>query len=125
MKDGGPSSSSSENGKTSNVQNTDHLPRTDPTLCFVSLQHNGDEETTEEGIKEVLDHNIVVPQVSADLFRQTRGAMVAEAKGQVGSSHLQAMSEANRLLRWALDLETAPAYAPTNREMHQEFVEIF
>ncbi len=127
MNDGGPnSSSSSDDAITSNIitlgNSDDPVTIDDP--CSVSLQDNGDGELTEEGIKEILDRNIVVPQAAADSFRRTRGAMVAEAKGQVRSKHLRAMSEANRLPRWALGLESAPAYAPTNRELHEEFVEM-
>ena len=40
------------------------------------------------------------------------------------SKHLPAMSEANKLPRWALGLESAPAYAPTSHEMHEEFIEM-
>ncbi len=127
MNDGGPnSSSSSDDAIPSNTNslgnNNDPVTIDDPHSVY--LQENGEGDLTEEGIKEILDRNIVVPQSAADSFRRTRGAMVAEAKGQVRSKHLRAMSEANRLPRWALGLESAPAYAPSSREMHEEFVEM-
>ncbi len=76
-----------------------------------------------EDYEAVLARDIVVPQEAADSFRRTRGALVAEAKGQVRSQHLCAMSREGRIPRWALGLglELAPAYTPTNRELHEEF----
>ncbi len=104
MNDGGPSSSSSSDDAAPSHDSTmsnDQNSMTDQCPVSVLLQDNDDGELTEEGIKEILDRNIVVPQAAADSFRRTRGAMVAEAKGQVCSKHLQAMSEGNRLPRWA------------------------
>ncbi len=92
---------------------------TDDTSLSPLLQ--ADEGEEEEDYETVLARDIVVPQEAADSFRRTRGALVAEAKGQVRSQHLRAMSREGRIPRWALGLESAPAYTPTNRELHEEF----
>ncbi len=69
----------------------------------------------------MLKKDIVVPQEAADTFRKTRGALVTEAKGQVRSSHLKAMSQAECIPRWALGLEQAPAYFPVNSDLQKEY----
>ncbi len=74
--------------------------------------------------EKVLAENITVPQEAADSFRRTRGALVAEAKGAVRAEHLRAMVRADRIPRWALGLEPAPAYVPNNDETQREFANL-
>ncbi len=124
--DTGGCNSSSESGSDSlPTINVPCIPRksndlgTNNTSMSPLLQ--ADEGDGEEDYETVLARDIVVPQEAADSFRRTRGALVAEAKGQVRSQHLRAMSREGRIPRWALGLESAPAYTPTNRELHEEF----
>ena len=68
------------------------ITRNKSILCDSMLQHDNDDDLAED-YKKVLKKDIEVPQQAADTFRKTRGALVAEAKGQVRSSHLRAMSK--------------------------------
>ncbi len=119
------SSSSNDSVALPDIQppNIRSITMNNTTPCDSLLQPEMDADQAED-YEQVLKKDIVVPQEAADTFRKTRGALVAEAKGQVRSSHLKAMSQADRIPRWALGLEQAPAYVPVNPDLQKEYCDL-
>ena len=68
-----------------------------------------------EDYEKVLKKDIGVPQKVADTFRKTRGGLVAQAKGQVRSSHLRAMSQTKLHPMLGLALGTHPSVRSTGQ----------